>query len=140
MDFFIYCRYGWSVWPVICYLKVKVRILINKSFSISSSWSFCCASVIRILLSFFSVIIISHYYLLLSNLCVFSPRNHLYIVCLACWLQVPWFKSILWCLGVPRYDCLHVFSFTFYNKPVMQIMSLISPHFRDDSQFSSDER
>lgn len=101
---YLFCvSYGWSVWPVICYLKVKVCVLINKSFWISSTWSFCCASVIRVLLSFFLLLLFPITRLLLSNLCGFPPISSL--VCLASWLQVPWFKSVLWCLGVPRYDC-----------------------------------
>ncbi len=86
--------FGWSVWPVICYLKVKVCVLINQSFWISSAWSFCCASAIRIALSFFLLLLFPITRLLLSNLCVFFPQNQLYILCLAYWLQVPWFKSI----------------------------------------------
>lgn len=59
--------YGWSVWPVICYLKVKVCVLINQSFWISSAWSFCCASAIRIALSFFFCYyfpLLGYYYLI----------------------------------------------------------------------------
>ncbi len=132
--------FGWSVWPVICYLKVKVCVLINQSFWISSAWSFCCASAIRIALSFFLLLLFPITRLLLSNLCgVFSLKISSTYSAWPIDFRSLDLKAFMMsgCSSQWLLTCFLVYSL---NKPVRQIMPLISPRFRDDSQLSSDER